>query len=873
MRHHTTYFIILLLFFIATHLYPAWIDNVPNKLTQPDGTVIDVLYSGDEHHNWAHDTNGYTMIIDVKTGYVCWATAKDGDLTSTGKPVHLYTPQSLNLQPRENISPELYAQKRRLIDDSVKRSPTRTPTTGTINELVVFVRFADDAEYTQQVSYYEAMFNNEGEGVNSLKQYYWDASYNQLVVNSPFYPEPPAQTIISYQDTQPRGYFQEYSANNPIGYTGGSDGNQRTTREHQLLKRAAEYIATEIPEDLDIDSDNDGFVDNVNYVIRGAAGDWAVLLWPHRWVLYSETALIHGKRVWDYNFNIENHMNNSGVSVLAHEFGHSLGAPDYYRYQYDGNPVGYWDLMSNNLNPPQSMSAYTKWFYMGWIPQPPLITTSDEYTLYPNTVDPENHALRIPSPYTYSEYFIVEYRSTNTGMIDSALPGSGLVVWRINANQAGEGNSNGPPDELYVYRQNGSPTSDGNNSQAFLSAESGRYYINDNSNPYAFLSNGQPGGLDISGIGSCGETISFYVDFEGALFPPFNLTAQPDGEGIQLSWTPPDNDNLTGYFVYRDQSTTPLNTNIFNSSTYTDLDVSIGNIYSYTVKAVYTVGESILSNPVQAVLIHPVTSVNSTFEDGSSGGWMINNGSQYNFWIVQDGASYAGDYSIYITNNEYEHEYTINQPSIVHFFRDITFTSPDDNTISFYFIGRAEGGYDYLRVYICEITNVPMPGSLPVGTLLGEYSQENNWSQKVINLPAMQENTTKRIVFTWRNDGGVGDQPPAGVDNIVINGGSSVYDDTLILAKPVLRANYPNPFNPSTTIAFDMASPGQVVIDIYNIKGQRVKRVVSGSFSGGKHSVVWNGDDSSGHAVGSGVYFYRMVSGDFVSVRKMVLMK
>jgi len=110
-------------------------------------------------------------------------------------------------------------------------------------------------------------------------------------------------------------------------------------------------------------------------------------------------------------------------------------------------------------------------------------------------------------------------------------------------------------------------------------------------------------------------------------------------------------------------------------------------------------------------------------------------------------------------------------------------------------------------------------------------------------------------------------------DDIVL---TSFTSDGDIIAKPMatlLKANYPNPFNPSTTIDFTLAKPSVVKIDIFNIKGQRVKEVVSGSYSAGKHSVVWNGDDTSGHLVGSGVYFYRMTASGYSSTRKMLLMK
>jgi len=89
----------------------------------------------------------------------------------------------------------------------------------------------------------------------------------------------------------------------------------------------------------------------------------------------------------------------------------------------------------------------------------------------------------------------------------------------------------------------------------------------------------------------------------------------------------------------------------------------------------------------------------------------------------------------------------------------------------------------------------------------------------------------------------------------------------------VLKANYPNPFNPSTTIAFDIAQAGNVSIEVYNIKGQKVKTLVDGDYGVGRHSVVWNGDDASGRNVGSGIYFYRMTTSGYSSIQKMLLMK
>jgi len=94
-----------------------------------------------------------------------------------------------------------------------------------------------------------------------------------------------------------------------------------------------------------------------------------------------------------------------------------------------------------------------------------------------------------------------------------------------------------------------------------------------------------------------------------------------------------------------------------------------------------------------------------------------------------------------------------------------------------------------------------------------------------------------------------------------------------VLAVTHLNSNYPNPFNPSTTISFDLAVPGHVDLEVYNVRGQKVRVLVSGDFIAGRHNVVWNGEDSAGRTVGSGVYFYRMTMTGFTSVKKMVLMK
>ncbi|MGH7491667.1 MAG: M4 family metallopeptidase [bacterium] len=88
-----------------------------------------------------------------------------------------------------------------------------------------------------------------------------------------------------------------------------------------------------------------------------------------------------------------------------------------------------------------------------------------------------------------------------------------------------------------------------------------------------------------------------------------------------------------------------------------------------------------------------------------------------------------------------------------------------------------------------------------------------------------------------------------------------------------LRQNYPNPFNPSTTISFALPEASEVSLTIYNMSGQLVKKLVAGGMEAGEHSMVWDATDERGLRVASGVYAYVLKAGEFVSKRKLVLMK
>jgi len=88
-----------------------------------------------------------------------------------------------------------------------------------------------------------------------------------------------------------------------------------------------------------------------------------------------------------------------------------------------------------------------------------------------------------------------------------------------------------------------------------------------------------------------------------------------------------------------------------------------------------------------------------------------------------------------------------------------------------------------------------------------------------------------------------------------------------------LSNNYPNPFNPSTTINYTLRISSHVEISIYNLIGQKINTLVSDIKSAGEHTVVWDGSDSFGKQVPTGIYFYQLRTADFVETRKMLRLK
>ena len=494
-----------MIFCLPVLVFAAYLKDVPVEMTQPDGSILYCFASGDEYYSRLHDADGYTIVQSDEDGFYYYAQKNNDQINpSIHRADQNHDFSQLGINPNIVISKSAYQDIRERWWNGVERRDA--PTIGTVNNLNVFIRFADEEEFGNSRAYYDGPFNDENGP--SMKDYFHEVSYGLLTVNTTHYPESEPESNLSYQDEYPRSYYQPYNqVTNPSGYANDSE---RTNREHTLLMNAISFIESEVPDSLNIDADDDGNVDNVTFLVYGQPGGWADLLWPHRWALYSVASYINDKRVWDYNFNMASGPYFS-VGTLCHEFCHSLGAPDLYHYWDDAAPVavGGWDVMDASADIPQYPSSYIKYRYFDWI-ELEEASGGGTFTLNPVTMqDTSAYRLNSSNP---NEYFVIEYR-TQEGIYDTNAPGidKGIVIYRVNDLYNGQGNANGPPDELYVYRVGGTSNTSGTFGSAIFSQEVGRTQFNDTTDPSSFLSDGSIGGINITDISSADETIEFTV--------------------------------------------------------------------------------------------------------------------------------------------------------------------------------------------------------------------------------------------------------------------------------------------------------------------------------------------------------------------------
>ncbi len=212
---------------------------------------------------------------------------------------------------------------------------------------------------------------------------------------------------------------------------------------------------------------------------------------------------------------------------------------------------------------------------------------------------------------------------------------------------------------------------------------------------------------------------------------------------------------LTGYTVYRNGSPLTTTSNLF----YNDNSVPYG-VYNYTVTAQYSEGESDPAGPVVAAIIPPAASLPLTQNfDAGLNNWLVINGTQTNQWHVGTAAGpVSSPNSIYISSDGgttfgYDEDAT----SVVHFFRDVAFTGGVGGGYKLTFQWKCVGEpvtYDYFKVYLVDTGVLPVEGIELTSGQIGQvrYNDQANYVEASIILPEALTGTTKRLVFSWKDD-------------------------------------------------------------------------------------------------------------------------
>jgi M6 family metalloprotease-like protein len=851
--------ILLIVALVPVILFAAYLENLPTQVTQPDGSILNLLASGDEFANRLHDANGFTIIQSKTDGFYYYAQKNGDELVPSVWRVGSTNPAGKSLVPNLNISEAAYKAKARFM--SQHDNPNiRTPQTGTVNNICVLISFVDQTEFDTPRSAFDYKFNAQGDSVNSLRNYFSQTSYDQLDIITSIFPNSAPETNLSYVDSYPRSYYLPYNSfTNPNGYM---DDDARAMREQTMLANAIAAIAPQVPSTLNIDADNDDYVDNVCFIIRGPHSAWADLLWAHRWGLYYQNAFINGKQVMDYTFQPEN---QNEVYILCHEMFHSVGSPDLYHYNFNGvSPVGCWDLMESGKG---HMGAYMKKEYGGWLPSPTVISQTGDYVLNPLTSQTDNF-YRINVAGHANEYFILEYRKKGSDFFEQNLPESGLLIYRINTGE--QGNAQGPPDEVYLYRPDGTSAINGQITEAAFSQNSFRTEFNDFTNPNCAWTNGSLAHLNISNISYCGETISFhYANNTTNLPPQVTITSPADGVVLPLG-------NLNFNVTATAQNATITNVVFFLDENFVGEDS----------EAPYSITWSDSTGlPGYHELIATATASNGLFVSQHSRFRMIDPQQENWFTWATDTPDYdeygrgAVPIQVAIDLDLGLDEYVVK--GLAFYITDDTFGDPAVPGLVSAKINRFSNGIITTETLL-DLGNytVPMTGRFEMDIVNNTIL--NNEIAVILNLYEYQNIMFDRNGIAghswltepdrpWTDALGRGMLGAADIALKLQSPYVSNPDNGVPVAKTSL-SNYPNPFNSGTTFSYSLTKDGNASLTIYNLKGQKVKTLLNGKQAKGNHELSWKGTDDNGKAVGSGIYLVKLIQNGKVAATKKIAM-
>lgn len=601
---------VLTAFFAASSVYAAYaVPAYPGiiKATQPDGTVVEIFQHGDEHFNWASTPDGYTL-LRAEDGFWSFARTDDcGDLVPSAIKYTGSSQEALSAGIAKGLSfsgnQALEMASRRKQSQQVSSSQTQIdgtfPSKGKHKLLMLLINYSDtETQFTQEE--FTRFMNQEGyNGKGSFRDYYLENSYGQLDITT---------TVTRWVTLHlPKSYY-------------GSEG------AIEMIRAALTELDGEI--DLnDFDNDGDGVLDGLAVIHQGAGQEYsgnAYDIWSHSSIIYGME--FDGVQVRRYTIEPEllgETTNMSTIGVVCHEFGHNLGAPDFYDTDYSQSGgeypgTGTWDLMGSgawNGNMGDRPAGTNMWqkIQLGWV-EPVKLTSSTSITgMKAAHANAEAYRFDTTIP---GEYFILENRQQE-GVFDSALPGHGLVIYHANdqkiADVVVDNTLNATyPQVMYTVCANAKTdpsstvSSYGNvNTSGAPFPGSGKVTtFSDQTLPSTKSISGRLSYRKLTDISEKDGLISFNFVQEEMPDAPIDLTATAERGIVKLEWgMPADADDVAYFTVYRNDASIGTTTGM----SFTDDSASGMPVVEYSVDATYADG---LVSPYTSVSIRvPVNKV------------------------------------------------------------------------------------------------------------------------------------------------------------------------------------------------------------------------------------------------------------------------
>lgn len=515
MKYRFTILILSLCFCVETFAIPAY----PRKVRLPNGIYITIR--GDENCKWGISEDGYTILPTEN----CWMYAKDdgngyaeasnyaltNEDSKSNELKDFLAEQPKGLQVKSNNTTTQRMVRRSMSDSKTEKEPI----VGYRKALVIMMQFAN-LDFKKSNADFDNLFNKENYSddgaIGSVKDFFLWASYGKLNFTC---------DVIG-----------PFTAQHDMAYYGGNTGSGNSDKNpYALFEEAIDNAINEVNLS-DYDSDGDGYVDNIHIIFAGygeEAGASSSAIWSHEMTFQAIT--VQGLKINKYSCAPELRGNSgNGISRIGphcHEMGHALGAMDYYDVDYEENGeypgTGKWDVMAsgswnNDGISPADFNPYVKIYDFGWAEAQEL--EAESLTEILPAYEDDAQIYRLDTPIS-GDFFLLENRQQQD--FDSALPGSGLLIFHIGPNIESKAASNTInskyPQQCYVVcassesiKPTAQPSSYGkiNTDGCPFPGTSNNTSFSDDTTPSALCIDGTESGITLSDISVYNGIVTLY---------------------------------------------------------------------------------------------------------------------------------------------------------------------------------------------------------------------------------------------------------------------------------------------------------------------------------------------------------------------------